>query len=258
MTDERVWGSGKIWAARLIVLAVFFVFWEWAAHSKLIDPILIGKPTGIVQYLWQEVFVTQSLLNDFYWSMGGTMIAFVLGSVAGVLVGMLFVTSPSTEAVLNPIFTALNAMPRIALAPLFIIWFGLGLGSKVAVGFSLTFFIVLSSTVAGGRGVNPDHITLARTLGAAKARFPQVRAAERRAGDLQRPAAWPRLRPARRDRRGDLRLRTRPRPDAVGARRKLHDQWGVRHHLPVIDDRRLHQLGDELAGEPPAQVAIRR
>ena len=112
MTDERVWGPGKIWAARRIVLAVFFAFWEWAAHSKLIDPILIGKPTGIVQYLWQEVFVTQSLLNDFYWSMGGTMIAFVLGSVAGVLVGMLFVTSPSTEAVLNPIFTALNAIDR--------------------------------------------------------------------------------------------------------------------------------------------------
>jgi NitT/TauT family transport system permease protein len=92
--------------------------------------------------------------------MGGTVIAFVLGSVSGVLVGMLFVTSPTTEAVFNPIFTALNAMPRLALAPLFIIWFGLGLGSKVAVGVSLTFFIVLTSTVAGGRGVNPDHSTL--------------------------------------------------------------------------------------------------
>jgi NitT/TauT family transport system permease protein len=171
MTDERMWGSGKIWAARLVLLAVFFVFWEWAANSKLVDPILIGRPTGIVQYLWQEVFVTQNLLNDFYWSMGGTVIAFVLGSVSGVLVGMLFVTSPTTEAVFNPIFTALNAMPRIALAPLFIIWFGLGLGSKVAVGVSLTFFIVLTSTVAGGRGVNPDHITLARTLGASESQI---------------------------------------------------------------------------------------
>ena len=66
---------------------------------------------------------------------------------------------------------ALNAMPRIALAPLFLIWFGLGLGSKIAVGFSLTFFIVLTSTVAGGRSVNPDHIMLARTLGASE---PQI------------------------------------------------------------------------------------
>ena len=102
--------------------------------------------------------------------MGGTVIAFVPGSVAGILVGMLFVTSPTVDAIFSPILTALNAMPRIALAPLFIIWFGLGLGSKVAVGFSLTFFIVLTSTVAGGRGVNPDHITLARTLAPARAR----------------------------------------------------------------------------------------
>src|ERR1700730_17055507 len=161
MTYERMWGSGKIWAARLVFLAVFFVCWEWAAIAKLVDPILIGSPTGIVQYLWQEVFVTQSLLNDFYWSMGGTVIAFVLGSVSGVLVGMLFVTSPTTEAVFNPMFTALNAMPRLALAPLFIIWFGLGLGSKVAVGVSLTFFIVLASTVARRPEAELRHITAA-------------------------------------------------------------------------------------------------
>lgn len=160
-----------VWVARVAFLAVFFVFWEYVADAKWIDPILIGKPSGIARFLYDEVFVTQSLLKDFYWSMAGTVLAFVFGSVAGILVGMLFVTSPSTEAVFNPIFTALNAMPRIALAPLFIIWFGLGLGSKVAVGFSLTFFIVLTSTVAGGRGVNPDHVTLARTLGASESQI---------------------------------------------------------------------------------------
>jgi NitT/TauT family transport system permease protein len=171
MNDQRRLSAPMIWAARLIFLAAFFALWEWVANVKLIDPILIGKPSGIVQYLWEELFVTRSLLNDFYWSMAGTVLAFLLGSVAGILVGMLFVTSPSTEAVFNPILTALNAMPRIALAPLFIIWFGLGLGSKVAVGFSLTFFIVLTSTVAGGRGVNPDHVTLARTLGASESQI---------------------------------------------------------------------------------------
>ena len=171
MNDQRMWGPVKIWTARLVFLAIFFVLWEKVSDARLIDPILIGKPTGIAKFFWQEVFVTQSLLKDFYWSMAGTVLAFLMGSVAGILVGMLFVTSPTTEAVFNPIFTALNAMPRIALAPLFIIWFGLGLGSKVAVGFSLTFFIVLTSTVAGGRGVNPDHITLARTLGASESQI---------------------------------------------------------------------------------------
>jgi NitT/TauT family transport system permease protein len=70
---------------------------------------------------------------------------------------------------------AMNVMPRIALAPLFILWFGLGLGSKIALGCSLTFFIVLSSTVAGIRGVSQDHVTLCKTLGAsAVATFFQV------------------------------------------------------------------------------------
>ncbi|WP_081740036.1 ABC transporter permease [Afipia sp. P52-10] len=171
MNDQRRLSGPMIWVARIVFLAAFFALWEWVADAKLIDPILIGKPSGIAQYLWDELFVTRSLLSDFYWSMGGTVLAFLLGSVAGILVGMLFVTSPSTEAVFNPMLTALNAMPRIALAPLFIIWFGLGLGSKVAVGFSLTFFIVLTSTVAGGRGVNPDHVTLARTLGASESQI---------------------------------------------------------------------------------------
>jgi NitT/TauT family transport system permease protein len=168
VNERAPWGAAKIWAGRVTILAVFFFLWERAADTKFIDPILIGRPSGIVSFLWQEIVVTGSLIEDLGWSMLGTVSAFLLGSVCGILVGMLFVTVPTTEALFGPILMALNAMPRIALAPLFLIWFGLGLGSKIAVGFSLTFFIVLTSTVAGGRSVNPDHIMLARTLGASE------------------------------------------------------------------------------------------
>jgi NitT/TauT family transport system permease protein len=78
----------------------------------------------------------------------------------------MFVAFPQVEKFLDPYLNAMNVMPRIALAPLFILWFGLGLGSKIAVGCSLTFFIVLSSTVAGIRGVSQDHVMLCKTLGA--------------------------------------------------------------------------------------------
>ena len=64
-------------------------------------------------------------------------------------VGLAFVAWPALERFAEPYFSALNAMPRIALAPLFILWFGLGPGSKIAVGFSVVFFVVVSSTVAG-------------------------------------------------------------------------------------------------------------
>ena len=166
MNGETLPRGPMIWLGRLLILAAIFFAWEKVSELKIIDPILIGAPTGIARFLWEGIFVNGELVNDLGWTMLGTLLAFGLGSAAGVLVGMLFIISPTTESLLNPILMALNAMPRIALAPLFLIWFGLGLGSKVAVGFSLSFFIVLSSTVAGGRGVNPDHITLARTLGA--------------------------------------------------------------------------------------------
>src|SRR5262249_36950225 len=166
MNDGTLPRGPVIWIGRILILALIFAAWEKISDLKLIDPILIGTPTGIARFLWDGIFVNGELINVLGWTMLGTLLAFGLGSAAGILVGMLFIMSPITESLLNPILMALNAMPRIALAPLFLIWFGLGLGSKVAVGFSLSFFIVLSSTVAGGRGVNPDHITLARTLGA--------------------------------------------------------------------------------------------
>lgn len=171
MNEELKLSTPQVWMARIGLLCAMVALWELAAQMRWLPPILIGSPSGVAQYFWQEVFVTGNLLSDFYWSIGGTMASFVLGSAAGILVGMVFVSSPTTESVLDPFFTAMNAMPRLALAPLFLIWFGLGIGSKIAVGFSLTFFIVLSSTVAGGRGVNPDHLTLARTLGASKSQI---------------------------------------------------------------------------------------
>lgn len=161
----------RIWFWRTLVLGVFFALWEWVSATRIIDPILIGRPTGIVTYLFKELFVTGGLYKDLGYTMLATVLAFALGSLAGILVGMLFITRPNVEVVFSPILQALNAMPRIALAPLFLIWFGLGIGSKIAIGFSLTFFIVLTNTVAGGRGVNPDHITLARTLGASESQI---------------------------------------------------------------------------------------
>jgi len=168
MTSDTSSMTAKVVALQIIVLCSFLGFWELAAQANWLNPLLIGRPSAIGAFLWDEIFVSKGLWIDFYWSMAGMLASFVLGSVAGVLCGMLFVSKPLIEAVLNPFLTALNAMPRIALAPLFLIWFGLGLGSKIAVGFSLTFFIVLSSTVAGGRGVNPDHLVLAKTLGASQ------------------------------------------------------------------------------------------
>jgi NitT/TauT family transport system permease protein len=125
----------------------------------------VGQPSGVLKFLWNNITSGQ-LWVDMGWTMAGTLSSFLLGSVAAISVGLLFVRFPQFEKFLEPYLNAMNVMPRIALAPLFILWFGLGLGSKIALGCSLTFFIVLSSTVAGIRGVSQDHVTLCKTLGA--------------------------------------------------------------------------------------------
>jgi NitT/TauT family transport system permease protein len=155
-----------LWLARLVFIAALLAVWQAVAWAGRIDPIFIGDPIGIARFLFNGFFVNQSLLLHLFWTITSTLIAFGLGTAAGIAVGLLFVMYPTAERFLDPILNGLNALPRIALAPLFLLWFGLGVASKIALGFSLTFFIVLASTTAGARAISQDHITLARTLGA--------------------------------------------------------------------------------------------
>jgi len=156
----------------LQALTVFGValVWQGFAWFGLLNPILIGDPLGIVVFLYNGLFVNHEFITHLVWTLMGTVSAFVLGSVLGILFGLLFVMYPKFETFMEPILAGLNALPRVALAPVFLLWFGLGIASKIALGASLTFFIVLSNTVAGARGVNPDHLILARTLGTPAAR----------------------------------------------------------------------------------------
>lgn len=147
-------------------VTLFLLLWQWASDSGALDPTFFGSPTGIWHYLIDGFIVTGKLWLELGYTVAGTLLSFLIGSAAAILAGLVFTTAPTVERALAPYISFLNAIPRIALAPLFLLWFGLGLGSKLAVGVSLTFFIVLSSTVAGIRGVSADHLTLSRTLGA--------------------------------------------------------------------------------------------
>jgi NitT/TauT family transport system permease protein len=155
-----------LWAGRVVFLAIVLGVWQAVAWAGWINPIFIGDPIGIVRFLFNGFFVDHTLIVHLVWTVASTLAAFILGTVAGIAVGLLFVMYPTAERFLDPIMNGLNALPRIALAPLFLLWFGLGVSSKIALGFSLTFFIVLASTTAGARAVSQDHIVLARTLGA--------------------------------------------------------------------------------------------
>ncbi len=153
-------------AAHALFIVAFISIWEFAARRGVLDPTFFGRPSGIWNYLWTGFVTGKKLWLELGYTVTGAIISFVAGSVAAIAFGLLFTTYPPLHRAAEPYLTLLNAMPRIALAPLFLLWFGLGIGSKIAVGVSLTFFIVLSATVAGIRGVASDHLILSKALGA--------------------------------------------------------------------------------------------
>jgi NitT/TauT family transport system permease protein len=90
--------------------------------------------------------------------------AFAVGSIAGIACGLALAFFPRVEEVVRPVITILNSMPRVALAPLFILWWGLGVTAKTFVGISLVFFILLLNTQASIRHTDPDLLSLSRIL----------------------------------------------------------------------------------------------
>jgi len=155
-------------AAHVLFLGVFLGVWELAAAREWLNPLFFGRPSGIASYLYKGLAIDGKLWLELGYTLTGAAISFFAGSVAAIALGMVFIMFPRFHHATEPYLTLINAMPRIALAPLFLLWFGLGIGSKIAVGFSLTFFIVLSATVAGIRGVNTDHLVLSKALGATR------------------------------------------------------------------------------------------
>ena len=95
-----------------------------------------------------------------------TLMAFVIGTVSGLFVGLWLARAPTAAAVLDPFIKGLNSMPRVILAPIFAVWVGLGPASKIALGVTLVFFIVFFNVYQGVREVNPTVLASARMLGA--------------------------------------------------------------------------------------------
>src|SRR5207245_971826 len=94
------------------------------------------------------------------------VLAFLIGAVSGVVIGLWLALTPTASAVLDPYIKAINAMPRVILAPIFFVWFGLGIASKVALGVTLVFFIVFFNVYQGVREVSPVVLANARMVGA--------------------------------------------------------------------------------------------
>lgn len=151
-------------AARVLLLVSFLALWETAARQGWVDETLFGRPSGVwtamVDYLPSEKAL--SALEDTGVAVG---ISFVIGSVSGTVAGLVLGLSPTLNAIVGPFMAPINSVPRIALAPLFIAWFGLTVTAKVVLAVSIVFFILAENARSAVRSVDADLMTMARVVG---------------------------------------------------------------------------------------------
>ena len=153
-----------IWASRLALVVGFLGLWELAAHREWIDPGLFGQPSGIWTALG-EYLPSDRALESLKATGVAIVLSFVIGSVAGTLAGLVLGLSPTLDAIVGPFLTPINSVPRIALAPLFIAWFGLTMTSKVVLAVSIVFFILAENARSAVRSLDSDLLTMAKVVG---------------------------------------------------------------------------------------------
>jgi len=149
---------------QLLVLMLFLLIWHVLTGVGWLDPFFFGRPVAVLERTWQE-FAGGGIWYHLAITLSETLLAFVIGTVLGIVFGFWFARAPLLAAVFDPYIKALNALPRVILAPIFALWLGLGIWSKVALGFTLVFFIVFFNVYQGVKEVNPVVLANARMLG---------------------------------------------------------------------------------------------
>ncbi|MFE4499233.1 ABC transporter permease [Rhodococcus sp. NPDC056743] len=166
--SKRSWRPSNftagILATQLVIVIGFLVLWEVAVNKGWANALFVSQPSAV----WGALidYVTSKQMRV---SAGATLTAvvqsFVIGSVSGIVVGCLIGTNEFLDRVFSPFLVPLNAVPRIALAPLFVAWFGLTNTSKVVMGVSIVFFLLVENSRSAVKGVDRDQMTMAKVVG---------------------------------------------------------------------------------------------
>jgi NitT/TauT family transport system permease protein len=167
-------GNLRWW--QLGVLVAVFGLWHVLTKPGLVPPFVFSDDTQAAFFFGEPLKIGARIVNwfliarDIYGHLAitllETVLAFGLGTALGLACGLWLALSPLAAAIFDPYIKALNSMPRVILAPIFAVWFGLGVASKVALGITLVFFIVFFNVYQGVREVSPVILANARMLGA--------------------------------------------------------------------------------------------
>jgi NitT/TauT family transport system permease protein len=149
----------------VVAIGAWYVFSTYPVFGHmLLPPFFFSNPVDVAQQI-VDWFVRGVIWKHLWVTLLESILAFVLGSLGGVAVGFWFARQPRTAAVFDPYVKMVNALPRVVLAPIFTLWLGLGIWSKVALGITLVFFIVFFNVYQGVKEVSPTVLANARMLG---------------------------------------------------------------------------------------------
>ncbi|GIP47498.1 putative aliphatic sulfonates transport permease protein SsuC [compost metagenome] len=160
----------KTWlvnTGRFAVFLVVLLLWEVGARTGLINAFFWSQPSDIAQTWWIGV-QTGSVWQDTIYTFRSTVLGFLLGTAGGTLLGLSFWWSKYYARIFEPFIIMFEAMPKLALAPIIVLVFGIGIGSKIAMGFAITVVITTLTTYNGVRSVDRDLVRMVYSLGASR------------------------------------------------------------------------------------------
>jgi NitT/TauT family transport system permease protein len=167
--DVRAWEAQerrerwKVAIARVVLAAVLLSLWEYGT-DRWFNALWFSSPLRIAKFFWS--WAQTDLFHHLIITLRETFLGYSAGTILGIMTGALLARFVFVGRVLDPFILAINGIPRIALAPLFIIWFGIGEPSKIVLAGMLAFFLCFYATLSGLRSVDPAYISIARVMGA--------------------------------------------------------------------------------------------
>ena len=160
-------GSTMITGGRILVGIVLLLLWQFYPELFGTNPFWLSRPTLILGKAI-ELYQEGSLLANIGATVFETLLGLGLGCVLGVAIGLAVGATRTMREIFEPFLLIANAFPKIAMAPLFMIWFGIGLWMKVAIAFSLVVVVMALSTYSGMRTIRRELVNITRTMGASE------------------------------------------------------------------------------------------
>ena len=155
------------WGATPAILIIFFVAWELGVKLFHVNELILPAPTQIFAKLF-TMLGTGSIWLDAQTTTIEAVVGFLIGLVAGVITGVVLGKSPLLELSMRPLIVASQVVPKVALIPLFVIWFGFGISSKIIIAALMAFFPIMLNVLLGVRSVDPGHRDVMRSLNATR------------------------------------------------------------------------------------------